>query len=406
MPFHMSALRKENIAISLVTIFLLCASCGSSQHKAPVMTDYDLIECGAERMEQYLPLLSGKRIGIIANQTSVVNERHLVDTLLSKGIQVAKIFSPEHGFRGDHSDGATIQDGVDLKTGLPVISLYGRKKKPSGSDLENIDMIVYDIQDVGVRFYTFISTMALAMEACAESGIPFIVLDRPNPNGFYVDGPILDTAYRSFVGMHQVPIVYGMTPGEYAMMANGEGWLSGKLHCDLQVIPLKNYSREMTFKLPIDPSPNLPDWASVYLYPSLALFEGTIISVGRGTDVPFQVIGHPDFMFGSYVFTPRSIPGKSEHPPYEGEPCYGQSMKGTAENFRSNNDHLHLWPLLAMYEYFKDKGQFFKPYFDKLAGGDSLRMMIEKGASEENIRKSWEHGLAEFHKVREKYLLY
>ncbi len=365
--------------IFTIGVILILASCHSKEGNTQVSVSKDLrlvnideILAGAERTDYYFPMLEGKSIGIVCNHTSVVKNTHLVDTLINSGFTVQAIFSPEHGFRGDLEAGKDILDGKDSRTGIKIISIYGKKKKPDPADLEGIDILLFDIQDVGVRFYTYISTLSLIMEASAESGIPLIVTDRPNPNGFYVDGPVLDTVFRSFVGMHPVPVVYGMTIGEYALMINGEGW-QGEKKCDLKVIPLAGYSHNMIVKLKLKPSPNLPTWQSVYLYPSLCLFEGTMISVGRGTETPFEIIGHPGFHQGSYVFEPESIPGVSEHPPYEGQVCYGSYLAAYAENFSKNEYHFTLQWLTGMHEFFKDSTAFFNPYFEKLAGNDRLR---------------------------------
>jgi len=393
-------------------VILVFASCHSKQGNTQVidseglqLIDRDKIQAGAERTGLYFPVLDGRSIGLVCNQTSVVENTHLLDTLINSGFTVKAIFIPEHGFRGDSEAGADIPGGTDKKTGVKIISLYGKNKKPMPGDLAGIDLLLFDIQDVGVRFYTYISTLTLIMEAAAEQGIPLIVTDRPNPNGFYVDGPLLDTAFRSFVGMHPVPVVYGMTIGEYALMVNGEGWL-GEEKCDLTVIPLAGYSHRMIVKLTVKPSPNLPSWQSVYLYPSLCLFEGTIVSVGRGTETPFQVIGHPGFYAGSFDFRPKSIPGVSEHPPYEGQVCYGSNLSAFAENFTQNEHHFTLDWLIIMHNAFKDSGEFFNQYFDKLAGSDRLRKDILNGLPEAEIRKSWESDLTRFRLIREKYLIY
>lgn len=363
------------------------------------------IVCGADRTSEYFPLIKGKTIGLVCNHTSRIGNNHLADSLTSAGLRIKTIFSPEHGFRGEAEAGAEIIDGTDTRTGAKIISLYGKKKKPLPTDLQGIDVILFDIQDVGVRFYTYISTLTMVMEAAAGQGIPVIVLDRPNPNGFYTDGPVLDTNFRSFVGLHPVPVVYGMTIGEYARMINGEYWI-GRQQCKLTVIPMKGYDHHMIVQLDERPSPNLPDWRSVYLYPSLCLFEGTFISVGRGTDIPFQVIGHPSYLAGSYTFTPQSIPGIADHPPYEGIQCYGQRVSGFADNYIENQKHFSLSWLQGMKEYFSDSTNFFNAYFDKLAGNNVLRNDILEGISEEDIRMKWEPGLAEFRQTRKKYLLY
>lgn len=370
------------------------------------LVDYSEIQAGADRTELYFPLLAGKSIGIVCNHTSLVRGVHLLDTLVNAGFDVKTVFAPEHGFRGGSEAGADITDETDTRTGVHIVSLYGMKKAPAAGDLAGTDLLIFDIQDVGVRFYTYISTLSLVMKAAEEQGIPVIVLDRPNPNGFYVDGPVLDTAFRSFVGMHPVPVVYGMTIGEYARMINEEGW-AGEALCSLTVIPMAGYDHNMIVKLPVKPSPNLPDWKSVYLYPSLCFFEGTIISVGRGTDFPFQIIGHPEYVIGSFIFVPRRIPGVAEQPPFEGRQCYGHNLAGYADSYADSNERrINLFWLIGMYNFFKEKDEFFTAYFDKLAGTDKLRKDIIGGMTEDEIRKSWEDGLSSFRKIREKYLLY
>jgi len=329
-----------------------------------------------------------------------------VDTLIALKLNVKKIFSPEHGFKGNSSAGAYISDSKYGKGEIPVISLYGKKKKPSKDDLEDIDVIVFDIQDVGARFYTYISTMTYVMEACAEYQIPVIILDRPNPNGHYIDGPVLKKEFSSFVGLHPVPIVYGMTIGEYANMINGEGWLSEGLKCDLTIIGLKGYTHEYMYKLPIAPSPNLQSMEAIYLYPSLCLFEGTDVSVGRGTDGPLEVIGKPGFKEGNYTFTPKSIPGISENPKYKGVECKGFNLKKFGSTYITGAKGLYLYWLKGFYDSSNDKDKYFTPFFDKLAGTDLLRKQIESGESIENIKKSWEEDIQQFKKTREIYLLY
>jgi uncharacterized protein YbbC (DUF1343 family) len=284
--------------------------------------------------------------------------------------------------------------------------LYGKNKKPQAIDLEGIEIVIFDIQDVGARFYTYISTMTYVMEACAENQIPVIVLDRPNPNGFYVDGPVLEPAFKSFVGLHSVPIVHGMTVGEYARMVNGEGWLENGVKCELSIVSIENYNHANFYELPVKPSPNLPNKYAVYLYPSLCLFEGTIVSVGRGTDFPFQIIGHPGYAIGSYLFTPKSIPGVATKPKYEGMPCLGQNLTDFARDMEKLPRQLHLSWLTGYYKILKDKGNFFDNYFEKLAGTAQLRKQIEEGWSEEQIRESWQPGIEKFKKIRKKYLLY
>lgn len=360
---------------------------------------------GAWRTAVYFPLLKDKKVGVVANQTSMIKEVHLVDSLISAGIKVVKVFTPEHGFRGNAEAGATIKNDWDSKTGLPLISLYGAKKKPAAEDLAGIDMVILDLQDVGARFYTYISTMSYMMEACAENSIPLMVLDRPNPNGFYVDGPVLKPEYSSFIGMHPVTLVHGMTMAEYARMVNSEKWLKNKVECKLQWVECEGYTHQIRYNLPVRPSPNLPDMASVYLYPSLCLFEGTPISVGRGTTVPFTVIGHPDFKGGNYSFTPVPIKGVSENPPHKGVECHGYNLKENAVEIWKEGG-LRLEWLIEMYKALGSKPGFFTGSFDKLAGSDELRIQIQSGMSEQKIRESWEQGLKEFKKMRRKYLLY
>lgn len=360
---------------------------------------------GAWRTAVYFPLLKDKKVGVVANQTSMIKEVHLVDSLISAGIKVVKVFTPEHGFRGNAEAGATIKNDWDSKTGLPLISLYGAKKKPAAEDLAGIDMVILDLQDVGARFYTYISTMSYMMEACAENSIPLMVLDRPNPNGFYVDGPVLKPEYSSFIGMHPVALVHGMTMAEYARMVNSEKWLKNKLECKLQWVECEGYTHKTRYNLPVRPSPNLPDMASVYLYPSLCLFEGTPISVGRGTTVPFTVIGHPDFKGGNYSFTPVPIKGVSENPPHKGVECHGYNLKENAVEIWKEGG-LRLEWLIEMYKALGSKPGFFTGSFDKLAGSDELRIQIQSGMSEQKIRESWEQGLKEFKKMRRKYLIY
>lgn len=357
----------------------------------------------AMQLNDYLPLLQGKRIGMVGNQTSIVGETHLVDTLLSLGIDVRKIFTPEHGFRGTADAGAKINSGKDEKTGLPIVSLYGKSKKPTPEMLQGIDLILFDLQDVGVRFYTYISTMSYVMEAAAENNIPIVVLDRPNPNGFYIDGPILKPENQSFVGMHPVPVVYGMTIGEYARMVNGEGWLKNGIRCNLAVIPINIYDRNAIYELPVRPSPNLPNWEAVYLYPTLCFFEGSIVSVGRGTDMPFQVYGHPN-MRGSHTFTPQSTSGASK-PLLEGQRCRGENLIDYAHDYAYNPQFLHLEWVLDAYRQLSDKG-FFTNYFRLLAGDKQLQRDIESGKTANEIRAAWRNDLEAFKAVRAKYLLY
>ena len=366
------------------------------------------LRTGAECTERYLPLLEGKRVAVCGNQTSVVAKTHLVDTLLSRKVNVVKLFCPEHGFRGQAEAGATIASGKDPLTGLPVVSLYGKNKKPTAEQLQGVDVVLFDLQDVGCRFYTYISTLHYVMEAAAENGVKVIVLDRPNPNGFYVDGPVLEPQYKSFVGMHPVPVVYGMTIGEYARMINGEKWLANGVQCDLTVIKLEGYTHETRYVLPVAPSPNLQTAEAVFLYPSLCLFEGANVSVGRGTDQPFEMYGAPGMLSGDYRFTPRAIPGVSENPPFKGLECRGYLLHDIAADNLNNPGRLNLSYLLTAYRNCVDQSSFFlkNNFFDKLAGTDQLRKQLLVGANEEEIRASWEPDLEKFRHIREQYLLY
>lgn len=392
--------------LTLILNFLLC-SCQGQNKPRVTFIEYSQMKPGAERTDLYFEQIKSHSIGIVANQTSLIGNTHLVDSLVASGFNIQRIFSPEHGFRGDYADGSHIDNQIDQKTGLPIVSLYGDHKKPTNEDLQDIEILLFDIQDIGVRFYTYISTLALVMEACAENSVPLIVLDRPNPNGFYIEGPVLDTSFRSFVGMHPVPIVYGMTIGEYATMVNGEGWLKDHIKCDLQVIPVEGYFRKSIFELPVRPSPNLPNWKAVYLYPSLALFEGTIISVGRGTELPFQVFGHPDYPDGNFRFTPRSIPGASDNPLYKDQLCYGISMTGINKlAVVESTNHFTLYYLQETYKIFRDRSDFFTSYFDKLAGNKELREDIIAGLEDKQIIKKWKAGTNGFLLIREKYLIY
>ena len=360
---------------------------------------------GDLRTDLYMPLLKGRSVAVVANQTSLAGKTQLVDTLVSLGISLRVIFAPEHGFRNLADAGETIADGRDSRTGIKVISLYGSHNKPTKNDLDGIDIVIFDIQDVGTRFYTYISTLTLVMESCAEEGIKCLVLDRPDPNGFYVDGNILDTAYRSFVGMHPVPVVHGMTVGEYAEMVNGEHWLKGGLRCDLTVIPCKNYDHSRYYELAVRPSPNLPNQNSIWLYPTLCFFEGTSLSCGRGTAFPFQVYGSPDMPDKGFSFTPRSGPG-SKNPLYLDKVCYGTDLRDATDRKLVPAGKLKIQWIIDAYRAFPDKSRFFNSYFDTLAGGTLLREQIEKGMSEDEIRSTWAAGLERFRKIREKYLLY
>ncbi len=368
-------------------------------------TSQKIITPGAERTSLYLPLIQDKQIALVANHSALIGNRLLVDSLVSAGVNVIKVFSPEHGFRGKADAGEHIEDGIDLVTGLPVISLYGEKKKPTAQDLAGIEIVIFDIQDVGARFYTYISTMTYIMEACAALNIPVIVLDRPNPNGFYVDGPVLEKEFRSFIGLHPVPIVHGMTVGEYARMINGEGWLEDGLHCDLTVIPVKNYTHSDFYELPVPPSPNLPNKYAIYLYPSVCLFEGTVVSLGRGTDKPFQVLGHPSYTKGEITFTPQSRQG-AINPPLKETECYGISLDDYAKKMENQPAQINLSWLIDFYQNISPETVFFNSFFNRLAGNSTLRKQIEQELNEEEIRASWQPDLEKFKTIRKKYLLY
>jgi len=359
---------------------------------------YSQIKVAAERTKAYLPLLEDNKIAIVGNQTSMIKNTHLVDSLISLEVDVIKVFSPEHGFRGKADAGAKIEDGIDVKTGIPIISLYGKNKKPSSKQLEKIDVLLFDIQDVGARFYTYISTLNYVMEAAGEHNIKVIVLDRPNPNGHYIDGPIREDGFESFVGMHPIPIVHGMTIGEYAKMINGENWISKR--CDLTVIEMENYTHDMHYDLPIKPSPNLPNSKSINLYPSLCLFEGTNISIGRGTDYPFQHFGAP-YLESNYSFTPKSGEG-SKYPKHKNIECFGTDLR-FQDNYLTD---INLNWIINSYNNCPYKEKFFTNFFDKLAGTDKLRLQIIDGKTEKEIKESWKVDLYKFKVIREKYLLY
>ncbi|MGM0496982.1 MAG: exo-beta-N-acetylmuramidase NamZ family protein [Bacteroidota bacterium] len=364
------------------------------------------IKPGAERTEVYLPSLEGKSLGVVANHTSLVDSVHLVDTLISKGMNVKKIFSPEHGFRGDRDAGEYVSTYKDDKTGLSVISLYGKSKKPKPEDLNDLDVVIFDIQDAGVRFYTYISTLHYVMEACAKTETKLIIFDRPNPNGFYIDGPVLKKERQSFVGKHPIPIVHGMTIAELARMINEEGWLKDSMKCELDWVKCSNYTHDSLYELPVKPSPNLPNMRSVYLYPSLGLFEGTIMNVGRGTDFPFQVYGHPDLNEGSFSYEPRPIEGASKAPKHEGEVCHGVDLRKISVDSVLDNPGINLQWIKNAYNNTDIKDNFFLPFFNNLAGDSRLQKMLERETPVSEIKKSWQKELNQFARKREKYLLY
>lgn len=393
------------------TAFLLCLlafQCLSVHAQVQLKTTtVEGLTVGAARFDEYIPLLKGKKTAVVGNHTSLVDDVHLVDTLLSLGVDIIKVMAPEHGFRGKADAGEKVSSGKDPITGLPIVSLYGSHKKPTAEDLAGVDVVLFDIQDVGARFYTYISTMAYVMEAAAENNVSVMVLDRPNPHGFYVDGPLLDTAFSSFVGMHPVPVVHGMTIGEYAQMVNAEGWLKNGINCQLTVIGMTGYDHKTAYQLPVKPSPNLPNMTAVYLYPSLCFFEGTTFSVGRGTDFPFQLFGHPDMFIASYAFVPKSMEG-AKSPKWEGTPCLGWNLSDFGARRIMEKQHLILDWLVDAYRNFPHKDDFFlkNGFFDKLAGTDTLRKQIEAGMTADEIAATWLGDLAEFKRMRKKYLLY
>ncbi len=360
------------------------------------------IVVGAERLSSYLPLMKNKRVALLINQTSLVYNKLLLDTLISSGVQVVKIFVPEHGFRGTADAGAHIKNDIDAQTGLPVISLYGKNKKPSAEQMKDIDVLVYDLQDVGVRFYTYISTLEYAMDACIDHKKELLILDRPNPNRHIIDGPVLDTSLRSFVGMQAVPVLYGLTVGEYAQMLVGEQWIKNAKALQYKVIPCLAYDQlvvRMKYILPVPPSPNLKNSNAIRLYPGLCFFEGTVVSVGRGTDKPFEQWGHPDYQGKlNHTFTPKSTVGATK-PLLENQICYGIKLDKAPED-------LDISQLLKAYQLSPQKDAFFNSFFEKLAGTKVLRQQIIKGKSEAEIRASWQPELEQFKKIRKKYLLY
>jgi uncharacterized protein YbbC (DUF1343 family) len=405
---------KSTYLFLLLVFNFQLISCGQNSKTVSKKTTQEIhiLKTGAARTELYLNLLKGKNVAVVGNQTSVIVKKeagsgkreassflHLVDSLLSLDIHVKKVFAPEHGFRGKADAGEIVKDGFDTKTGLPIVSLYGKNKKPSAKHLAGIDVVVFDIQDVGARFYTYISSLHYVMEACAELGIQVLVLDRPNPNGHYIDGPVLELDHSSFVGMHKVPVVYGMTIGEYGQMINGEKWLKNGIQCSLKVIPIANYTHKTTYSLPIKPSPNLPNDKSINLYPSLCFFEGTNVSAGRGTDKQFQIYGSPFLDASGFSFTPQSNEG-SKYPKHYHKACFGEDLRTVM-----NTSKLELSYLMKAYQQNTSK-VFFNDFFTKLAGTKKLQHQIEQGLSEEAIRKTWEGDLTAFKRVREKYLMY
>jgi uncharacterized protein YbbC (DUF1343 family) len=403
---------KHNIFIILAIITALNTTSCKSQaivQKADVKTQkvnmpatqvVNAAITGAAQLDLLLPKLKGKQVALVVNHTSLVGKTHLADTLKSVGVNIKKIFGPEHGFRGAAADGELVNDSVDTKTGITLVSLYGKNKKPTAKQLADVDVVIFDIQDVGARFYTYISTMHYVMEACAENKKQLIILDRPNPNG-YVDGPVLQPGLKAFVAMHPIPIVHGLTVGELAQMINGEGWLEGSKKCSIDIIKVKNWKHNDEYSLPVKPSPNLPNDQAIKLYPSICLFEGTVISLGRGTQMPFLVLGNPDLKDMPFQFTPVNIKGMAINPPHENKVCYGIDLRNIVAERK-----LDLSYVIKFYNLYPEKDKFFKPYFDTLAGNTTLKQQIKDGLTEEQIRATWQQDLDAYKEKRKKYLLY
>lgn len=377
---------------------LLSVSCQSQQ--ASSVSSKTSVQTGADQIGTFYKSLLGKRVALVVNHTSLIGKTHLADSLKSLGVNIVKIFGPEHGFRGNAADGEHVNDSVDVKTGIALVSLYGKNRKPTSQQLDDVDVVIFDIQDVGTRFYTYISTMHYVMEACAESGKKVMILDRPNPNDF-VDGPMNEKPFQSFVAMHPIPIAHGLTVGELAQMINGEGWLTNKLKCDVEIVKLKNWKHGQAYELPVGPSPNLPNNQAIRLYPSICLFEGTVISVARGTAFPFQAIGNPELKGFTFTFTPVTIKGVAVKPPHENKVCYGIDLRSETPPRK-----ISLSYLLTMYQAYSDKEKFFNSYFDVLAATPKLKQQILQGMTEDQIRESWKSDLVVYQNMRKKYLLY
>jgi uncharacterized protein YbbC (DUF1343 family) len=395
----------NKLTMFYLTLFLVLFTYTATAHNnnGRIKLKSQGIILGAEQVTYYLPMLMGKRVGLVVNQTSKIANKHLVDMLIAKHINVQAIFAPEHGFRGDHDAGEKFSSSRDEKTGIPLISIYGKNRKPSAEILANIDVIIFDIQDVGVRFYTYISSMHYMMEAAADAGVSFIVFDRPNPNGAFVDGPMLEAEFTSFVGMHKIPLLHGMTIGELALMFKGEAWLNTTKELNLTVVGMKNYQRTMAYSLPIKPSPNLPNDVAINLYPSLGFFEATPVSIGRGTDFPFQVIGHNKITVGDFDFMPISTPGASSSPKLMNQNLVGQDLR------QSHVKGIDLSFIIKWHQAFKVKNTTFftrASFMDKLSGSDKLRKAIVAGKTEQEIKQSWQQGLLKFKRLRKPYLLY
>jgi uncharacterized protein YbbC (DUF1343 family) len=392
---------KVNTSIKMKSHYFLLIVAMLSLFAAEAQKSSSSIQVGAERFDELLPKLANQRVALLVNNTSVVRETHLVDSLYKSKVNIVKIFSPEHGFRGKADAGELVSDEKDASTGIAIVSLYGKNKKPTAEQLADVDVVIFDIQDIGARFFTYISSMHYLMEACAENNKKVIILDRPNPNGHYVDGPILKPELKSFVGMHPIPIVHGLTVGELAQMINGEGWLAGSKKCALEVIAMKNYTHKSKYSLPIKPSPNMPNDHAIAMYPTTCLFEGTTLSVGRGTTFPFEVAGHPDLKGYKFQFTPVTIEGMAKNPPHENKVCHGLDLRKVKPT-----DYVSLKYLIELYKAFPDKEKFFNNYFNTLAGNKDLKEQIKKGLSEKEIHESWKPELDKYKEMRKKYLLY
>jgi uncharacterized protein YbbC (DUF1343 family) len=389
--------------------------CGSSNHQQKILSENKQpLQTGAEQTEKYLPYLRGKRVAVMANPTSIIGKRHLVDSLKSLGVNIVKVFGPEHGFRGNASAGVKVADEIDSVTHIPVISLYGTKNKPSKEDMADVDILIYDLQDVGCRFYTNINALARLMEACYENGREMLILDRPNPNGYLVDGPVLDMKLKSGIGMFPIPIAHGLTVGEFAQMLNGEGWLTNKVKCAIKIIPVANYNHEMSYALPVKPSPNLNTQQAIMLYPSTCLFEGVYVNHGRGTYFPFTVLGSPELKDKySFSYTPAGIKGMAETPLFMNQVCYGLDLRNYDVNLLRKSKQVNLQWMMELYKAHPYKEKFFDSKLskemgniDKLSGSTLFRQQIIEGKSEAEIRASWEPALSEYKEMRKKYLLY
>ena len=399
---------------ALILLWSICINCNNLPAEHLTVAGEGSLKTGAEQTDKYLPYLSGKRVALLANKTAIIGKTHLVDSLKTLGINIVKVFGPEHGFRGNASAGTAVPDETDVATGIPVISLYGKKNKPTKEELADVDIMIYDLQDVGCRFYTNINALARLMEACYESNKELLILDRPNPNGYLVDGPILDMTYKSGIGMFPIPISHGLTVGEFAQMANGEGWLTGKVKCKLRIIKVANYDHDMPYTLPVPPSPNLNTQQAVLLYPSTCLFEGTYLNHGRGTYYPFTVIGSPELKGRYYfTFTPTGIKGMAETPLFMNQVCYGLDLRQYDVDLLRKKKQINLQWMMELYKASPNKEKFFDSklsnqmgVIERLAGTALFRQQIIGGKSEKEIRESWEPGLGEYKVMRKKYLLY